>query len=1579
MQGSWGCHEPKGHSCVRARPPLLPPLLLLICLLTWCAALGEFTFPDQRQESFLRSLQDFQVVYPARVDASSRFLSHDLLYHEPLHQPGRWQVPADALLHYVFEHDGRQLHLNVTLNSGLLSAGYVLERQQGKTHREGSRNTCHHTGDILEGAAVRGAVAVSTCNSLTGVLSFSHGEHYFIEPVRGVVRTEGSPQPHVVYKHDPASGHHVISKRHALVHPSPSGAAIPGNSTSTKGASCGVTDAPWHAQNVERQRERWQRRHGPHRRIAPRSTSTERWVETLVVVDPKMVQYHGRDNIENYIFSIINMVSGLYHDASIGNPINIVLVRLIILEEDQEGLKIVHHADKTLASFCNWQKSLNSREEESNATRHDIAVLVTRKDLCVGMNRPCETLGLSHVSGMCQPHRSCNINEDTGLPLAFTVAHEMGHSFGIQHDGQGNDCEPVGKRPFIMSPQLLYDTSPLTWSRCSKEYITRFLDRGWGFCLDDGPAKPHDLSVPSLPPGSLYDVNQQCRLQYGPDSRFCDGVDDVCRTLWCTVGSTCHSKMDAAVEGTKCGEDKWCFHGECVTVAQRSGSINGDWGAWSSWSHCTRTCGVGVQSALRQCNNPTPRFGGRYCVGERKRYRTCNVQPCSADAISFRQMQCSEFNTVPYRSGLHEWAPLFGTANSCELHCRPMVGYFSEKMLDAVIDGTPCYEGNASRDVCIDGICKNVGCDYEIDSNAMEDRCGVCQGNGSSCETVKMTYEETEGLGYVDVGLIPEGARDIRVEEVAEASNFLALRSEDPARYFLNGDWVIQWNGDYKAAGTTFTYARSGNLENLTAPGPTMEPVWIQLLFQEKNPGIRYEYTIRKDTDSDNEIDPPELFWHYMPWSKCTVTCGAGVQRQTVSCLERTAGIVEEKFCNSTTRPDDRQRACNEQECPSRWWAGDWQKCSATCGRNGTAHRTVLCLRSIGPDAQKALTNSECQHLPKPKLQSPCNQHVPCPSRWVVGNWTECSVTCVGGGGKRTRSVECGDDAGATCDRDTRPSSESACSTSAACPIGGKEANSGGPLKKQNSSFPGKQFDGLANRGLEGDQLPIAHVTVPSFVAPQVFPSNNVSSGNDDYYVQPTTQSIENSVPNSQATHPTVGSLYDDYNFIGFQEDLLYDADTNDPIINGSKLPLVYDDELLRSSNKPLGEETTTTSATFAHSPAHVGQKWLSSESNELNPTGNPSTVTGGLVVNVEKLHNISSSSKSQNKLTRNKSGHKKKKTPLGASVAPSAKTATSTSLDTSLPPNGSRFFHPTSSFPTRPHIESTVSAAKNMVHPTQDRDPRWVVGNWSECSVTCGLGSMWRRVECNAGEPSLCTATKRPTPARRCHVQPCATWIVGEWTKCLEGCGGERRTREVLCVDKRDGRPLRPFHCQSLLSQPPDSMSCNTPPCLAWDAGQWSPCSRACGGGTQRRPVLCPKPGRCYKKMKPDSSRACNPQACAEWLSGPWGECSAACGGGVQRRLVKCVNATTRRAEDNTTLCEHVPRPDNAQKCNINECETHDPKHTCEKDRMSFTFCRRLKLLGRCQVATVRLQCCLTCHRDVQRSRPRGNEHVSK
>jgi len=44
------------------------------------------------------------------------------------------------------------------------------------------------------------------------------------------------------------------------------------------------------------------------RRRRKRSVSVERNVETLVVVDPSMMDYYKNENIENYVLTIMNMV-----------------------------------------------------------------------------------------------------------------------------------------------------------------------------------------------------------------------------------------------------------------------------------------------------------------------------------------------------------------------------------------------------------------------------------------------------------------------------------------------------------------------------------------------------------------------------------------------------------------------------------------------------------------------------------------------------------------------------------------------------------------------------------------------------------------------------------------------------------------------------------------------------------------------------------------------------------------------------------------------------------------------------------------------------------------------------------------------------------------------------------------------------------------------------------------------------------------------------------------------------------------------------------------------------------------------
>lgn len=65
-------------------------------------------------------------------------------------------------------------------------------------------------------------------------------------------------------------------------------------------------------------------------------------------------------------------------------------------------------------------------------------------------------------------------------------------------------------------------------------------------------------------------------------------------------------------------------------------------------------------------------------------------------------------------------APLLGPpVNPCELHCRPSNEYFAEKLRDAVVDGTPCYQGQASRDLCINGICKVCPARKRVSSTAL--------------------------------------------------------------------------------------------------------------------------------------------------------------------------------------------------------------------------------------------------------------------------------------------------------------------------------------------------------------------------------------------------------------------------------------------------------------------------------------------------------------------------------------------------------------------------------------------------------------------------------------------------------------------------------------------------------------------------------------------------------------------------------------------------------------------------------------------------------------------------------------------
>ena len=56
--------------------------------------------------------------------------------------------------------------------------------------------------------------------------------------------------------------------------------------------------------------------------------------------------------------------------------------------------------------------------------------------------------------------------------------------------------------------------------------------------------------------------------------------------------------------------------------------VDGQWSEWKPWTECTRSCGGGIQTRARACNNPSPAHGGSDCVGRADGARPCNSDLC---------------------------------------------------------------------------------------------------------------------------------------------------------------------------------------------------------------------------------------------------------------------------------------------------------------------------------------------------------------------------------------------------------------------------------------------------------------------------------------------------------------------------------------------------------------------------------------------------------------------------------------------------------------------------------------------------------------------------------------------------------------------------------------------------------------------------------------------------------------------------------------------------------------------------------------------------------------------------------------
>ncbi|XP_071953844.1 A disintegrin and metalloproteinase with thrombospondin motifs 6-like [Antedon mediterranea] len=977
----------------------------------------------------------YETVLPALVDHKGKHISYDILNSRK--RTRRNAVPninipikTDKVLYYKFAAQGTDFHLNLTLNEKLFSHNFIVEYRGNSgrvdtAHRE--IDDCHYHGSIL-GNHTSSKVAISNCKGLHGII-YLEGEEFMIEPLHHLVDEVTEGLPHAVYRRSSSKPSHK--------------------------SFCGVKDseqssikAKQSSKNVEVEKVK-DSNPGTRKR---RSISSEVYVETLVVADKKMVAHHTADNLEQYLLTIMNIVSGLYKDESIGNSVNVVVSRLILLIDDQPNLEIGIHAERSLSSFCNWQQLNNVQNATADGiAHHDNAILITNHDICRLKNTPCSTLGLAPVEGICTDSKSCSINEDTGLGTAFTIAHELGHNFGMQHDGFSDDigskCGGPGESAKLMAEFFHKDSDPFSWSKCSQEYLTKLLDSGKGDCLlGTPPIIVQSQTEPHREPGEIYNADAQCRLQYGENANHCR-MGAVCGQLWCFVqGRGCITNYVPATEGTQCvlqiqqlNTRGWCYQGNCVPYGTRPGSVDGAWGEWGAWGPCSRSCDGGVSTKERLCDSPSPQHGGKYCLGLRKQYRSCNIDPCPSNSKDFREMQCSEYDDKKFarlptsKPRYYKWKPYLGrkgrrdNLNSCALNCLAVGTKFFVQRSPQVVDGTRCNK--ASLDICINGKCHPVGCDRLLNSNMRMDKCQICGGDGGTCETTRGRVDRAMEHGtYQEVVTIPAGATSIHVHESKLSGSFLALKSANSRKYYINGQWKILWPTSFNIVGTMFRYKRPTNeAESLYAPGPTTEPVTVMLLVQEENHGVEFEFSTPIMANSSMH-HAASFRWSIGQWSACSATCAGGEKVAVIECRKSDDdSVVSETFCNPDLKPTQKRQSCNTERCAPKWSHGDWSECSQTCN-GGVKHRLVTCMVQITAHESESVDESHCM-THKPASEIPCGTNM-CPPQWVTSVWSKCMPEC--GPGIQTREVTCmtsnsGRVPDNRCDRSQRPASRRSC------------------------------------------------------------------------------------------------------------------------------------------------------------------------------------------------------------------------------------------------------------------------------------------------------------------------------------------------------------------------------------------------------------------------------------------------------------------------------------------------------------------------------------------------------------------------